>query len=98
MDSEQKAHYEHLLDLKPVEPTAQELAEKPYRQAAMPALPKTLVRLHERYEGFFRRMYNRGLERGQLPLIAAIALELDPGKEPATLPTPVGSAAKKRVA
>lgn len=95
MDDEQRKIYEHMLAVTPVEPSPVQLAANPYAKSVTPPLPSTLTALHERYESYFRRLYNRGLERGHLPMIAAFAAELDRMQGPAAEIHAAGLKAKR---
>lgn len=77
MDADVEKHYQHLLDMKEIEPTDEERKINPYAKAFMPPLPLTVQRMHARFALYFRRLYNREVERAHLPMIAAMAMELE---------------------
>lgn len=77
MDLDTQRLYEHLLDLKEIEPSEEDRKKIPSAKAYMPPLPVTLQKLHARFALYFRRQYNRDIERAHLPMIAAMAMELD---------------------
>lgn len=77
IDGDQLDIYRMLLDLKEIDPSDEEKKKNPFAKSVWPELPATLTRLHERFSMYFKRAYNRDVERQHLPMLAAVAVELD---------------------